>query len=220
MTDELRLREAIIQQCCQLQPLGLNQGSAGNISARAGADMLITPSAIPYEDMTPEMIARMPLNGVDGEWFGPCAPSSEWRFHRDIFRARPEVNAIVHTHSLHATTLSILRKNIPAIHYMIALFGGADIRCTDYAMFGTQALSDLAVEGLKNRNGVLLGNHGMIVVGATLTQAMDRAVELETLARMYVLSLQIGEPVILKTQEMAEALERFKTYGKAQYLKL
>ncbi len=136
------------------------------------------------------MIASMPLDGEYGSWSGPLPPSSEWRIHLDIFKARPDAGALIHTHSLFATTLSMLRKPIPAAHYMIAAFGGPTIRCTDYAPFGTQDLSDLAVAGLEERTGVLLGSHGMVVMGATLDEAMWRAVELETLAKMYYPRLQ------------------------------
>jgi L-fuculose-phosphate aldolase len=196
-----------------LNGLGINQGTSGNLSARHGDFMLITPSGVAYDEMRPESIARMPLAAADGEWSGPLRPSSEWRFHRDIMRARPDVGAIVHTHAPYATALAMLRKPIPAAHYMIAAFGGPTIRCTDYAPFGTQQLSDLAVAGLEGRHGVLLGNHGMITTGATLEQALWRAVELEALAKMYHLALLVGTPAILADEEVANLVERFKSYG-------
>lgn len=174
--------------------------------------MLITPSGVAYEALTPASLALMPLDG-GGAFEGPLKPSSEWRFHLDILRARPDVGAVVHAHSTYATVLSILRRPIKAVHYMIAAFGGPEIACTDYAPFGTQELSELVVEGLGPRHGVLLGNHGMIATGATLEQAMHRAVELETLARQSYLAGLAGTPVILPDDEIMRCVERFKSYG-------
>jgi L-fuculose-phosphate aldolase len=210
---EKDLRRAIIAQCQALNTSGLNQGMAGNISARLGASMLITPSAIPYDDMAPDMLAKMPIEGEYGAWSGGRRPSSEWRFHLDIMRARPEVEAIVHCHAMYATTLSMLHKPILAAHYMIAAFGGPSVRCTPYAPYGTKELAELAVAGLEGRSGVLLGNHGMIATGATLSEAMWRASELETLAKMYYLALAVGEPAILSDEEIMRTVERFKGYG-------
>ena len=214
MTDqEKSLREAIVAQCRHMNASGLNQGTSGNISARLGEAMLITPSAVPYDDMTPAMIARVPLDGSN-DWEGPRRPSSEWRFHRDILRARPDANAVVHTHAIHCTALAMARRGIPAAHYMVAAFGGADVRCGRYATFGTQALSDTAVEALEGRNACLLANHGMIAIGPTLDRTMWLAEELETLARQYILSLQIGGPVTLGESEIAETLAAFEGYGR------
>ncbi|WP_020176417.1 class II aldolase/adducin family protein [Methyloferula stellata] len=210
---EKDLRESLVTRCRDLEKFGLNQGTAGNLSIRLGDTMLITPSAVPYDQLTPEMIASMPLDGEYGSWTGPLPPSSEWRIHLDILKGRPDVGALIHTHSLYATTLSMLRKPIPAAHYMIAAFGGPTIRCTDYAPFGTKELSDFALAGLEGRMGVLLGSHGMVVLGATLDEAMWRAVELETLAKMFYLAASIGKPAILDDEEIARIVERFKTYG-------
>jgi len=210
---ESDLRQGLISRCRDLEKFGLNQGTAGNLSVRHGDVMLITPSAVPYDLLTPDMIASMPVNGEYGAWSGPLPPSSEWRIHLDILRARPDAGALIHTHSLYATTLSMLRKPIPAAHYMIAAFGGPTIRCTDYAPFGTPELSELALAGLEGRTGVLLGSHGMVVTGTTLDEAMWRAVELETLAKMYYLASSIGTPAILGDDEIARIVERFKTYG-------
>jgi L-fuculose-phosphate aldolase len=163
--------------------------------------------------LRPGLIARMDLDAADGTYEGPRPPSSEWRFHRDILRARPDVGAIVHAHSTYATVFSMLRRPIPATHYMIAAFGGPEIRCTDYAPYGTPELSTLVVAGLEGRHGVLLGSHGMIAVGVDLAQAMWRAVELETLARMTYLAMAIGTPVILPDNEIERTVERFKRYG-------
>lgn len=213
MNAESELRNALIEHCLELVRLNMNQGTAGNLSARCGDVMLITPSAVPYKEMTPAMIARMPIATDYGAWTGPLPPSSEWRMHLDILRARRDVGAVVHTHALYATTLAVLGKAIPAVHYMIAAFGGPSIRCTDYAPFGTQELSDLAIAGLEDRHGVLLGQHGMIATGRDLREAMWRAVELETLAKLYVLALGIGRPLILSDQEVMRTVERFKFYG-------
>jgi L-fuculose-phosphate aldolase len=212
--DERALRQAIIDKCRWMNATGLNQGTSGNISARHGDRMLITPSATPYDALTPEMIAAMPIAEGDGAWEGPLKPSSEWRFHRDILRARPEAGAVVHAHAAYATALAIARRDIPPVHYMIACFGGADVRCSDYATFGTEALSGAALRALEGRKACLLANHGMIAVGADLEQAMWLAVELETLARQYWTALQIGGgPVLLSEAEIAEALQAFSGYG-------
>jgi L-fuculose-phosphate aldolase len=211
--DERQLREAIIAKCRWMNASGLNQGTSGNISARYGEDMLITPSAVPYDAMKSDMIASMPLEGEYGTWHGPLQPSTEWRFHLDIMRARADVGAIVHTHSTYATVLAIARKAIPACHYMMAAFGGSDIRCAGYARYGTKELSELALTALEGRNGCLLANHGMIALGANLDKAMWLAVELETIARQYYLSLALDHRFILSEEEIAETARGFSTYG-------
>jgi L-fuculose-phosphate aldolase len=211
--QEHELRTGIVAACRHMNAIGLNQGTSGNISARLGDRMLITPSGLPYGDMSADDIAAMPIEGEYGSWAGPLAPSTEWRFHLDITRARPEVGAIVHTHSTYATTLAIARKEIPACHYMIAAAGGSTIRCADYATYGTKELSDNALKALENRACCLLANHGMIATGPTLAKAMWLAVELETIARQYFLSLSIGGPVLLPDAEIARVMEGFKSYG-------
>ncbi|MEJ1975329.1 MAG: class II aldolase/adducin family protein [Acetobacteraceae bacterium] len=163
--------------------------------------------------MQPGDLAAMPLEGAHGAWTGPLKPSTEWRFHRDILRGRPEAGAVVHTHATFCTTLAIARREIPACHYMIAAFGGSTIRCAPYAPFGTAALADLALQALEGRSACLLANHGMIVVGATLAKALWLAVELEALAKQYYHSLLIGGPHILSDAEIAEALASFGNYG-------
>ena len=218
--DETTLRREIVTQARAMHALGINQGTSGNISARhrqpGGDAMLITPSATPYDDMRPEQIAAMDL-AADGPqeamWTGPLPPSTEWRFHRDILRARPDAAAVIHTHATHCTALAILRRDIPAVHYMIAAFGGATIRCAPYARYGTAELAAHALTALTDRNACLLANHGMIVVGPNLAKAMWLAVELETLARQYCLALQIGTPSILSDAQIADTLEGFSTYG-------
>jgi len=210
---ESQLRQALVENSRALEKLNVNQGTSGNLSVRCGDDMLITPSAVPYDLLSPRMIAKMPLRGEYGAWTGPFPPSSEWRIHLDILRARADVGAVIHSHALHATALSLLHKPIPAVHYMIAAFGGPTIRCTGYAPFGTKELSDLVVAGLRDRHGVLLGQHGMVVTGGDLGQAMWRAVELETLAKMYLLALTVGRPRVLSDAEIMRTVEKFKTYG-------
>jgi len=211
--DELKLRQDIIAKARWMNASGLNQGTSGNLSARHADRMLITPSAIPYDAMEPEMIAAMPVEGEYGSWEGPLRPSTEWRFHLDIMRARPDVGGIVHTHSTYATILAIARKPIPACHYMIAAFGGNDIRCADYATYGTKELSEHALKALEGRNGCLLANHGMIATGPDLAKAMWLAVELETLCRQYAVALQVGQPVVLPDAEIARTVELFRSYG-------
>ena len=212
--SERALRQTIIDLCLEMNRNGINQGTSGNISARHGDAMLLTPSATPYEDLTPEMIVSMPLDGDGTQWSGPLKPSTEWRFHRDILRARPEAGAVVHAHPVFATSLAMTRRAIPACHYMVAVFGGTDVRCSGYARYGTEALSREALAALDGRTGCLLANHGAITIGSDAAKAMWRMVELETLAKQYYHSLQIaGGPVILSDAEIAEVLEGFASYG-------
>ena len=209
---ERALRAALVAKARWMNASGLNQGTSGNLSARCGAAMLITPSATPYEAMKPAIIAKMPLEGEYGAWRGPLKPSTEWRFHLDILSARPEIGAVVHTHSPHATALSILRREIPACHYMVAAFGGTNVRLADYALYGTAALSANALAALDGRTACLLANHGMLVRGATLREAYETARMLETVARQYWLTLCAGRPVLLNRKNMAEVAERFREY--------
>ena len=211
--SEKALRAAIVEKARWMNASGLNQGTSGNISVRSGDRMLITPTAIPYDVMTPAMIAAFPIDGEYGAWEGPRLPSTEWRFHLDIMRARPEVGGIVHTHSTFATVLGIARKPIPACHYMVAAFGGTDVRVADYATYGTKELADNVLKALEGRSGCLLANHGMIATGSDLDDAMWRAVELETIARQYFHSLLIGGPVILPDSAIEDTLKAFGTYG-------
>ncbi|WP_419908299.1 class II aldolase/adducin family protein [Hoeflea sp.] len=198
--EERTLRQAIIDGCVEMNAAGYNQGMSGNVSARFGDCILITPGSIAYDRLRAEMI--VPLAIADGRWSGEYEPSSEWRFHRDIIAARSDVNAVVHLHSPFATALSMARKPIPACHYLIASFGGDDVRCADYAVNGSQDLSDVAVAALEGRTACLLANHGMITVGETLEAAFASAVQLETLARQYCIAMSIGGPVLLTRQEV------------------
>ncbi len=196
---------------------GINRGTAGNVSVRAAEGFLITPTGMEYPALQPEDIVPML---ADGTWQGRRKPSSEWRFHRDIYAARREVGAIIHTHSPFATTLACLGCDIPAFHYMIARFGGKDVRCAEYAIFGSQELSDAAVRALKGRSACLLAHHGMIVCGEDLCQTQMLAIEFETLCEQYWRVLQIGTPRLLPDDEMARALQKFVNYGQQTTLRI
>lgn len=209
--DEAALRVEIIERCLEMNRNGINQGTSGNISTRCDDGLLVTPSAVPYDRLEPEMIVRMDF---DGSWQGSVKPSSEWRFHLDILRTRKDVNAVVHAHPPHATALAIRGQDIPPIHYMVAVAGGRDIRCAPYATFGTQELSDLALRALEGRSACLLANHGMLACGFNLGHAMWLAVEVEALARQYLLALQSGEPRLLTDAELDAVFEKFGSYAK------
>jgi L-fuculose-phosphate aldolase len=208
--SEVALREEIIATALRMNTLGLNRGKSGNVSARFGAGFLVTPTGLAYESTQPEDIVALTL---DGDARGLRRPSSEWRFHRDIYARRQEVGAIVHAHAPFATSLACLGRDIPPFHYMIAVAGGKDIRCAAYATFGTQELSDRALEALEGRKACLLANHGMIAVGASLATALALAVEVEALAEQYWRALQIGDPILLSDAEMEVVLDKFRTYG-------
>ena len=213
LADSAALRAAIIATALGMNAAGINRGKSGNVSARIDGGFVITPSGLPYADTTPDDIVAMDETGTAS---GTRKPSSEWRFHRDIYADRPEVRAIVHAHSPFATSLACLDRGIPAFHYMIAVAGGDDIRCAPYATFGTQALSDHALRALDGRRACLLAHHGMIACGESLSGALALAVEVETLAEMYWRALQIGEPRVLGDEEMREVLAKFATYGAAR----
>jgi L-fuculose-phosphate aldolase len=208
--ESKKLRRAIIDICLEMNASGLNQGTSGNVSARVKGGMLITPSGMPYKTMKPKHIVYM---CEDGSYEGDLVPSTEWRFHLDIMNSRPEVNAIVHAHPTFCTTLAILKKGIPRLHYMIAVAGGDDIRCANYATFGTQELSENAIKALKDRKACLLAHHGMIATGPDLAKAMWLAIEVETLAKQYYYTLQAGGPPLLTQAEIKNVAERMKTYG-------
>jgi len=206
-------RSAIIASCLEMNACGLNQGTSGNISMRVGNQMIITPSAVPYDELQPAMLASLKLDAADAEFSGPLAPSSEWRFHADILRARPEVNAVVHAHPPYCTSLAIAHMEIPAAHYMVAAFGGNNVRCAGYHTFGTAALARACVSALRERSACLMANHGMLAIGTTLAKAMWTAVELEALARQYYQALQIGGPKLLSDAAIAKTLAKFANYG-------
>jgi len=205
------LREALVTVMQRLEADGLNRAAAGNASVRTERGMLITPTGVVPSLLAPPTMVEMSLAGetLDQFW----KPSSEWRFHRDIYRSRPEINAIVHVHSPYATALACTRRDIPPFHYMIAAAGGANVRCAPYATFGTQALSDHAVAALIDRRACLLANHGLIALGADLERARRTAVEVEELARQYLLAEQTGHLVLLSPSEIDEAIAMFSSYG-------
>jgi L-fuculose-phosphate aldolase len=190
----------------------LSYAKSGNVSVRQDKQrFFVTPTGVKYEDLVPSQI---PLVHLDGTWEGDFRPSSEWRFHRDIYKAHPDVNAIVHTHSKNATALACNGRGIPAFHYMVAVAGGVDIRCASYATFGSQALSDHVLVALKDRKACLLANHGVIATGTNLDAALILAGEVENLATQYIAALQVGKPTILDNTEMERVLHQFATYGK------
>lgn len=205
------LAKNVIKTARKMNKLGINQGASGNVSTRKGSGFLITPSGLDYESLKAKDIVKVKK---DGSYKGPLKPSSEWRFHHDIYQQREDVHAILHTHSKFATTLACLRRDLPPFHYMIAVAGGKDIRCAPYATFGTQELSNYALEALKDRKACLLANHGMIVAAENLKKALAIAHEVELLCEQYLNALQVGTPHILSDEEMDEVLEKFKTYGK------
>lgn len=204
------LAEQVLATARAMNASGINRGTAGNVSARSGEGFLITPTGMDYAEMNAGDIVPMAL---DGSWQGARKPSSEWRFHRDIYAARPEFGAVIHTHSPFATTLACMGCDIPPFHYMIARFGGKDVRCAAYATFGTQELSDAALRALEGRSACLLAHHGMIVCGSDLRDTLALAVEFETLCEQYWRVLQIGKPKLLDDAEMARVLEKFAGYG-------
>ncbi|MFM0327368.1 L-fuculose-phosphate aldolase [Caballeronia glebae] len=213
--DESALRRAIVETALDMERLGINQGTSGNVSARYREGFLITPSGVPARELDERQIVWLPLDVADdADILRVERPSSEWRIHRDILRARGEIHAVVHTHSIAATALAIHGRDIPALHYMVAAAGGKSIRCAPYAVFGSQALSDHALAALDARRACLLAHHGVIALGVNLARAVWLAHEVEVLAKQYLLALQIGAPPLLSDEQMDEVLEKFKSYGK------
>ncbi len=213
MSAEAALRADIVRVAQAMDRAGFAPSKSGNVSARHGEGLIITPSGLPYAATAPDDLVALDLEGRVGS--GERKPSSEWPFHTAIYRARPDARAIVHTHSPRATALACARRGIPAFHYMIALCGGPDVRCADYATFGTPELAESAVRGLEGRKAVLLANHGVIALGASLDGAYAVAAEVENLAGQYLDLLAAGlTPVILDEAEMARVAERFAGYGK------
>jgi L-fuculose-phosphate aldolase len=213
--EEQALRSAIVETALAMNAHGINRGKSGNVSARLSHDdfegFLVTPTGLPYDRTTPADIVAMTM---EGKACGVRLPSSEWRFHRDIYRTRADANAIVHAHAPFATTLACHGRSIPAFHYMVAVAGGSDIRCAAYSTFGTQALSEHAVAALEGRKACLLSHHGMIALGASLASALALAVEVETLAEMYWRALSLGEPALLGEEEMSAVVDKFAAYNR------
>ncbi|CEJ13760.1 L-fuculose phosphate aldolase [bacterium YEK0313] len=208
--NEFATRQAMVEACRAMNGLGINQGTSGNISVRWNDGLFVTPSGLPYGQMTPDDIVFL---NMDGTYDHDLVPSSEWRFHRDILQARPETGAIVHAHPTYCTAFAMCGEDIPAVHYMIAAAGGPTIRCGKYETYGTAELSMAALDALKDRTCCLLANHGMIATGPDLGKAMWLAVELETLCRQYAVALQVGTPRVLPDDEIARTIEKFKNYG-------
>ncbi len=208
--SEQALREALAATARETVARGLNAGAAGNVSVRHEQGFLITPSGLPGEALTAEQMVHVDLDGI---FHGPLKPSSEWRIHRDIYAARPEVNAVVHAHSPHAVSLACLHRDIPPFHYMVAMAGGKDIPCAQYATFGSQALSDAVLAALRGRRACLMANHGLVAVGASLSAALTLALQVEELAAQYWRACLLGTPVLLSDAEMDEVLARFREYG-------
>ena len=207
---EHEVRHAMVDAARRLVTLGLNCGASGNIGVRLANSFLVTPSGVAVEQLCADGMVEMDYSGAV---IGSGKPSSEWRFHRDILLARPQVGAIVHTHSRHATALACQLLDVPAFHYMIAAAGGDSIRCAPYALFGTQELSDHALQALQGRQACLLGHHGMLALGADLAGALAMALEVETLCEQYWSVLQLGAPKLLSAAQMQLVLEKFKSYG-------
>ena len=211
MTEEAA-RAALVRAARETVRLGLNSGTAGNLSLRHGEGMLITPTGIAPERMTEAQIVRV---GADGAWSGDWRPSSEWAIHARLYAARPDAAAVVHAHPDHCVALSCLRQAIPPFHYMVAGFGGGTVPCAPYACFGSPELAKVVAATLvAPLTACLMANHGMVALGADLEATLARAVKLETLARQYLLAKAGGEPVLLSAAEMAEVAARYTSYGR------
>ncbi|MFA3919950.1 class II aldolase/adducin family protein [Ruegeria hyattellae] len=208
---EKELRERMIDTCRQMNATGINQGTSGNLSARCGDGFLITPSSLPYDKMQPVDLVEMDFSGT----YVGGRPSSEWRFHRDILKHRADIDIVLHCHSVYATTLACHHRHIPAFHYMVGIAGGTSIQCSEYATFGTQELSDAALAALDGRRACLLGQHGQISIGKTLDETLWLATEVETLSRLYVQALPLGDPPVLSDEEMLRVIDQMKrmSYG-------
>jgi L-fuculose-phosphate aldolase len=209
---ERGLRVRLVAAARRMSAQGLSHGKSGNVSARSASGFVITPSGKSYETMG---VADLVSVDAQGNAEGPAKPSSEWRLHRDLYARHADAGAVVHTHSPHATALACLRRPIPPFHYEVAFAGGRDIRCSGYATFGTQELSDVALAALEGRRACLLANHGVVAYGATLEEALGLAEKVEALARTYCIALQAGEPALLDEAEMARVVEKFSTYGRS-----
>ena len=204
----------LIETALQLQKIGLNHGATGNCSCRDGDTYLITPSGVETQNLSEDKIVRMDFKGNVVDSISNLKPSSEWRFHQDIMSKRQEVRAVVHTHSIFASTVSLFGNELPPFHYMIAVAGGSSVRCAPYAMFGTQELSDNIIDALLDRKACLIANHGLVSIGANLAEALQIAEEIEHLCQLYIEAKKLGEPNLLNQKQMIEVIERFQTYGK------
>lgn len=209
--NHMQLRKQVIETCLDMNEEGLNQGTSGNVSVRIPEGFLITASGVPYKKMKPHHVVTMDL---EGGYVGDYLPSTEWRMHMDIYKARPEAGAIVHVHSIHATALACLRKDIPCFHYMMGVTGGTSLRVSDYAEFGTQELSNTMLKAMTDRTACLLANHGQICFSGTLDKALWLAGEIEAICHQFWAASVAGKPVVLAEPQMTSVLKRFKTYGR------
>jgi len=204
----------LIDAALQLQNMGLNHGATGNCSCRDGDTYLITPSGVETQDLSDDKVVRMNFTGDIVDSISNLKPSSEWRFHQDIMSERKEVGAVVHTHSIYASTFSLFGDELPPFHYMIAVAGGDTVRCASYAMFGTQQLSDNIIGALTDRKACLIANHGLVAIGDNLKEAIQIAEEIEHLCQLYIEARKLGEPNLLSKKQMSEVIERFQNYSR------
>jgi len=209
--DTPAVREAAVAAVRRLDALGMNRGSTGNLSLRVGDGMLITPTGMGADELRPQDLVWL---GWDGTQRGDWMPSSEWHFHQAIYRARPGLHAVLHTHSTHAAALACLRRELPAFHYMVALAGGDSVPCVPYLLFGTEALSRAVAGAFADRDACLMANHGLVAGGTTLAKAMKVLQEIESLCEVYLKALAVGEPAVLSRDEMAAVIAKFASYGK------
>jgi L-fuculose-phosphate aldolase len=206
------LRDSAVAAVRRLDALGMNRGSTGNVSLRHEQGMLITPTGMGADDLRAQ---DMVWRGWDGTLRGQWQPSSEWHFHQAIYLARPDLNAIVHTHSVHAAALACLRRSLPSFHYMVAVAGGDDVPCVPYHLFGTEALSSAVAAAFAERDACLMANHGLVAAGDTLARAIKVLQEIESLCEVYLKALAVGEPALLTRAQMDEVIEKFKGYGQS-----
>ena len=215
--NESDLKDNIISLAREVNKSGVNQGTSGNISVRIPRGMILTPSSIPYEEMESNDLLSLDFNGeliedkLENYHRKSLRPSSEWKLHADILNQRPEINAVLHCHSIHATAVACHGRGIPSFHYMTAVAGGNDIQCAKYATFGTTELSQNALLALKGRFACLLAQHGQIAIAKTLRKAFQIALEVETLAHMYLQASQLGEPIHLSDNQMEEVMKKFRS---------
>lgn len=210
--NDTDLCQQAVAAIARLDALGMNRGSTGNLSLRFGAGMWITPTGMGADELRPQDLVWL---GWDGTLRGDWQPSSEWQFHRAIYTARPDLGAIVHTHSVHATALACLRRELPSFHYMVAVAGGDSVPCVPYHLYGTEALSAAVAQAMLDRDACLMANHGLVAAGATLQRAMKVVQEIESLCGVYLQALAVGEPVLLSSDEMAAVIQRFRSYGRS-----
>ena len=210
----INVRENLLNITNKLLKAGLNHGATGNSSCRDGGDFLITPTGVDSSKLTPDMMVRMNLSDKLSQPESKYKPSSEWQFHQAILEKYPDINAVIHTHSVFASTLSSLGQDIPAFHYMVAVAGGDSVRCAPYAMFGTKELSDNILDAIQDRKACLLSNHGLVAIGEDLNEAFNIAEEVEHLSRLFVEAKKIGEPKLLSNKQMSEVLNRFNSYSR------